>query len=766
VWIYRAAVAALVILPAGCAPLSQSGGPLDVLNQQSPRSPTSYASEHEGISSREHNEAFGGIEQKGTGAFLAEQGRGGAVINEVSKAPTKSGEEGVAINLLNAPLAQAAKTILGDILQVNYAIADKAAANITIQTSAPMQKSAVIDVFENALKVNGLVLVRGNGGYRIVQDAQSARANAMVSVSDRNDGPGVQVTVISLKYVSPTEMRRIIEPVVPSGGLLSADDNRNLLVLAGTASEMTDIRRLIDRFDVDWMKGMSFAFYPVKSSDPDALASELETVMGLNKDGPMRGSVRIIPNRRLGSIMVIATRPSHLDTARSWIAKLDRVAESTEVQFFVYKARNRGARELANVVTNMLASKASEISGGVSPRFSRVTETVEPATATRTAGATNTQIAVTSPGGVTIGGQTGGGSAEVLPGGGASLSDQQQSPPHSSDIEDESQSSSPRRDSTFMKVVADEPNSSILINATRKEYERIVRILERIDVLPTQVMIEALIAEVTLTDELKFGVKWAFTNGRGHAAAGGGKGITLSDNEDGTVIPNFPGFSYFYLVKNISGAIDALSSITKVKVVSAPSLTVLDNRRATLQVGDQVPITTQTSQLLQTQGGGNPAITVNQVVMKDTGIILGFSPHVSSSGRVVLDIEQEVSSATNTTTSGIDSPTIQQRRVKTTVVVGDGQVVALGGLIQENDSINKSQVPILGNIPVIGPAFRQKDDKINRTELLIFVRPQVLRDSNAAGEVADEFIERMDKQPLASTNGRDIYDRDARRILR
>jgi general secretion pathway protein D len=152
--------------------------------------------------------------------------------------------------------------------------------------------------------------------------------------------------------------------------------------------------------------------------------------------------------------------------------------------------------------------------------------------------------------------------------------------------------------------------------------------------------------------------------------------------------------------------------------------------------------------------------------MKDTGIILGFSPHVSSSGRVVLDIEQEVSSATNTTTSGIDSPTIQQRRVKTTVVVGDGQVVALGGLIQENDSINKSQVPILGNIPVIGPAFRQKDDKINRTELLIFVRPQVLRDSNAAGEVADEFIERMDKQPLASTNGRDIYDRDARRILR
>lgn len=754
------------MLLAGCASLSQSGGPLDVLNKIEPRSSISYAAEHQGISSNERGQEFSGIEQKGTGTFLGEQRNGEAVINEVTKAPTKSGEEGVAINLLNAPLAQAAKTILGDILNVNYAIADKAAANITIQTSGPMQKSAVIDVFENALKVNGLVLIRGNGSYRIVQDAQSARANAMVSVSDRAGGPGVQVTVISLKYVSPTEMRRIIEPVVPSGGLLSADDNRNLLVLAGTAGEMTDIRRLIDRFDVDWMKGMSFAFYPVKSSDPDALASELETVMGLNKDGPMRGSVRIIPNRRLSSIMVIATRPSHLDTARGWIAKLDRVAESTEVQFFVYKARNRGARELANVITNMLASKASETPGGVSPRFSRVTETVEPATAGRTGGATNTQIAVTSPGGVTIGGQTGGGSAEVLPGGGASLSDQQQSPPSSGDIEDESRSSSPRRDSTFMKVVADEPNSSILINATRKEYERIVRILERIDVLPTQVMIEALIAEVTLTDELKFGVKWAFTNGRGHAAAGGGKGVTLSDNEDGTVIPNFPGFSYFYLVKNISAAIDALSSITKVKVVSAPSLTVLDNRRATLQVGDQVPITTQTSQLLQTQGGANPAITVNQVVMKDTGIILGFSPHVSSSGRVVLDIEQEVSTATNTTTSGIDSPTIQQRRVKTTVVVGDGQVVALGGLIQESDSVNKSQVPILGNIPVIGPAFRQKDDKINRTELLIFVRPQVLRDSNAAGEVADEFIERMDKQPLASTNGRNIYDRDARRILR
>ncbi len=227
------------------------------------------------------------------------------------------------------------------------------------------------------------------------------------------------------------------------------------------------------------------------------------------------------------------------------------------------------------------------------------------------------------------------------------------------------------------------------------------------------------------------------------------------------VASNFPGFSYFYLADNVSAAIDAMSAVTKVNVVSAPSLMVLDNRKAALQIGDQVPILTQ-----QQQGTLAGAPVVNSVALKDTGIILSVTPHVSDGGRVVLDIEQEVSSVIKTTSSKIDSPTIQQRRIRTTVVVGDNEVVALGGLIQERNTANKDGVPIIGDVPVLGSLFRQKEDKIDRTELLIFIRPQVVRNVMEAREVTDEFRKRIHLEPPTSTRGRDVYDRDARRIFR
>jgi general secretion pathway protein D len=189
---------------------------------------------------------------------------------------------------------------------------------------------------------------------------------------------------------------------------------------------------------------------------------------------------------------------------------------------------------------------------------------------------------------------------------------------------------------------------------------------------------------------------------------------------------------------------------------------VLDNRKATLQVGDQVPILTQSA--------ANPLIgngtQINTISQRDTGIILNVAPRVSDSGRVTLDIEQEVSNVTETTSSTIGSPSFQQRKLKTTVVVNDGEVIALGGLIQERDTIDKSQIPLLGNIPIIGAAFRQKSDKIDRTELMVFLRPTVVRDAAEARDVTEEFRHRLNIGTPTTQKGRDIHERDARRIFR
>jgi general secretion pathway protein D len=169
--------------------------------------------------------------------------------------------------------------------------------------------------------------------------------------------------------------------------------------------------------------------------------------------------------------------------------------------------------------------------------------------------------------------------------------------------------------------------------------------------------------------------------------------------------------------------------------LSSPSLVVVDNKKATLQVGDQVPIVTQQARGVDAAG----APIVNAVELKDTGVILNVTPRVNDSGRVILDVEQEVSSVVRTTTSGIDSPTIRQRKIKTSVVINDGEALALGGLIQERETNGKTKVPVLGDVPLLGNAFRQKTNAIARTELIIFIRPRVIRDMDEAKRITREF---------------------------
>jgi general secretion pathway protein D len=210
---------------------------------------------------------------------------------------------------------------------------------------------------------------------------------------------------------------------------------------------------------------------------------------------------------------------------------------------------------------------------------------------------------------------------------------------------------------------------------------------------------------------------------------------TFSDALSGSVNSVFPGFSYALKAANVAATLDMLNKITDVNIVSSPSLTVMDNKPAVLQIGDQVPITTQSATGVLTPG----APIVNSVSYKDTGVILSITPRINESGRVLLDIEQEVSSVVLTTSSNIDSPTIRQRKIKTSVVVNNGDALVLGGLIQESKSVGRSQIPILGDIPIFGNAARYKDNEIGKTELVILIRPHVIRNLDEASFITEEF---------------------------
>ncbi len=634
--------------------------------------------------------------------------------------------DGVTLNLVNVPAPQAAKTILGDILAVRYTVDPGIEGKITIQTPKPVARSAVIDLFQAALRSNNAALVHTNGQYRIVP-ADQAIVGASMRTDDSPDpeqvGSGLQV--VQLRYVAASEIRRVLESIAPRGGIVRTDDARNLITLSGSRQDIATMMDAIALFDIDTMKGMSFALVPVKTSQPEAIAGELKTVFASDREGPMAGMVQFLPNKRLGAILVISPQPQYLRRAETWIRRLDKQAEGNEKQLFTYAVQNRRAQELVDVLQSMFASEAGGTAQkrNVAPNYQETSVQSAPAsqpTAPMSAmsGFSKTSASATN---ATSGGSATGatGSSRGAPAVTGSISGSSGS---AVQVGTDSTGDGPR-----IKIVADEAKNAILIEATKSDYDRVLRMISSLDSIANQVLIEATIAEVTLNDELKFGVRWWMQKKNAS--------YTFSDAVSGAVTSVFPGFSYALTAANVAATLDALNQITDVNIVSSPSLTVMDNRPAVLQIGDQVPITTQSATSVLTVG----APVVNSVSYKDTGVILSLVPRINESGRVLLDIEQEVSSVAPTTSSGIDSPTIRQRKIRTSVVVNDGDALVLGGMIQQSKSIGRSQIPILGDIPFLGNAASSKDNSIGKTELIILIRPHVIRSLNEARTITDEY---------------------------
>jgi general secretion pathway protein D len=610
------------------------------------------------------------------------------------------------LNLVGVPVAEAAKSILGDVMALNYSVDARVTGTVTLQTSKPVTRRRLLAMFEGALRDNGAALVSNGETYRIVPLAEATRTLATMGKGD-SEPIGVRPYVVQLRFVAAEEMAQILDPIVPQGMIVKADARRNVLILSGTAEEIASVRETISVFDVDWMRGMSFALIPVKSSSPDAITNDLEQIFETKKGG-LKNVLRFVPNKRLKSVLVISSRAKYLKEATSWIRKLDVLAENSEQSLHVYHVQNRTAAELAKVLQSVLRSEMAvktAAAAQVAPKLGAAETGVTPIPNEPTSGP---ETPATGPGSNA-----------------AYETELAESEPAALEATGAGDGRSP------VRVVADDANNSLLIFATTIEYERIAEVLAEIDSVPNQVLLEAVIAEVSLDDDMQFGVRWLFGETNNHG--------TFSDLSSGLVASAFPGFSYFLKANDVSFTLNALSSVTDVRVLSAPSLVVLDNRAAKLQVGDQVPIVSQTA-----ENPDNPdARIINSVELKDTGVILTVTPRVNDSGRVVLEIEQEVSDVVKTDTSDIDSPTIRQRKIKTSVVINDGEALALGGLIQERESTGKTKVPVLGDVPILGNAFRRKSNAIKRTELIIFIRPRVIRNFDEARRITREFREQL-----------------------
>ncbi len=626
------------------------------------------------------------------------------------------GEDGgITLNFINADVRDVAKAVFGDFLNVNYAIGAGVQGTITVQTSKPVSREAVLGVFEQILRLNGLAIVKNSGVYKIVLSADAPReVTAPASIETGTGEAGYGSQVVPLHYVAAAEMQRLLEGMQPAQAIVHADIGRNLLIIQGTQAERAAILDEVALFDVDWLAGMSFGMFTPKYTDAKGLVKELNQVLG-GAGGPLGGIVKLIPIERLNTVLVISPQPRYLDQMQRWIARLDRPGVGSDRRIFVYAVQNGRASDLAATLKKVLygGNGKADSTAPTNP-----TDTPDTTDHTSTAPPPATGSAATPP-------------LPAAPSGSSSL------------VDDSDNSTTPAGAAT---ITADESNNAVVIYGTPQEYATIESALRQLDAAPLQVLLEAAIAEVTLTNDLKYGVQYFYqpngTGGTNILTGGPANSSSVSLTAGASAIPSqvFPGFSYMFSQgSNIRVVLNTLSQVTRVQVVSSPEILVLNNHTATLQVGDQVPIATAQAQSIV--NGQSPII--NSIEYRDTGVILKVTPRVNQGGMVTMDITQEVSDVNGTATNTLDSPTITQRKINSTIAVQDNETIALGGLIKDDKTVGSSGLPILSELPVVGALFGTKSHSTDRTELIVLITPHVVDNLQKARGITDELRRKL-----------------------
>ena len=609
-----------------------------------------------------------------------------------------AGDDGVTLNFENAELHEFLRAIFDTILKQNYIVDPAVGGTVTLHTTRPITLAAVLPTVEAVLQLNGAAMLYDDGAYRIMplaDAAQSSRSPAIGRYSS-NQGVGYGLQVVPLQFASATEIEKILTPFISEGSTLRVDEARNVLILGGPRFRLEELLATVRTFDVDWLKGMSFAMFRLEYADAATMVDELEQIIGGDSATPLAGIVRLLPIERLNAVLVITHRPDHIAQVRALIEQFDLGVEgSGGRRLFVYELQYGKAENIAESLQLIFGTGDGQ--GSVAPVGTLAADSVfRPATSVSRPVPTPGAFQQTQDTG-TVGGIA---------------ADQQ------GDI----------------KVIADTDNNSILVLASQENYRSIEAAIRRLDVAPRQVLIEATIAEVSLTDNLTYGVRWFLEKSDWN--------LGLNAPVPSTASGEGLAFAFFDEASGVRAFFDLLSANSNVKFLSTPQVMVLDNQTATIRVGDQIPVTTRSSQ--STTNPDAPIVT--EVQFRDTGTLLTVTPRINAGGQVTLEISQEVSlPGTSPAIGGGGNVSIAQRTINSSVTVQSGQTVVLGGLILENTTEGRTGIPILMDIPLLGKLFSKTSEDVFRTELLITVKPLVITNNREMRKVTEELRGRLSR---------------------
>lgn len=665
--------------------------------------------------------------------------------------------EGYDLNFENTPVASVAKVVLGDILQVGYIIDPRVQGTISLSSSRPVSKSDLLFVLENALRTGGIALVRDQSAYRLMPQADAVGAGGVDS-ADRTE-PGYGVSVVPLQYVSAQTVLKLVDSFVTRPGMVRADAGPNLILIQGSGSERRNAVELVQSFDADWMRGQSVGIFPVQYGAPEPIISELEKILDSGEGGLGHNAVKLQAIGRMNAVLAVARKQDILRRVETWIRRLDN-ADTGRTGVYVYQVKFGEARQIARVLNDIFGGGGG--GGGSGSALDSASNQIAPgsglsssssvalgrlgASQGGTGGGAAGSRSASSAGG--FGGDNRGGfqaqqSGGALGQGGAASQNADALGARGGGSPFDSRGGGGAGGAIGgvmqgVRITADSVNNKLLIYANQEQYTSIERTLRQIDRPQLQVSIDATVAEVTLNDDLSYGVQFYLQSRNLGLKPDRGSLLNTTANAVTNTLINraFPGFN-FLVGKEGSPQIvlDALHDVTDVKVLSNPSVVVIDNQVATLQVGDEIPVSTGSANVLTTSN-----TIVNTIDYRNTGIILRVVPRINANGNVRLEIEQEISNVSqNSPGSNTLTPTVSQRKVRSSVSVASGQTVLLAGLISERQTGGRSGIPVLDQIPVLGDVFSQTSKGKTRTELIIFIRPQIIRDGVDAHFVAEEL---------------------------
>jgi general secretion pathway protein D len=652
--------------------------------------------------------------------------------NSKSKRASPSGKGSYSLNFDEADLGEVAKVVLSDILGESYVLSPKVTGKVTLQTTEPLTKEELLPTLEMVLRMNNAALVKDGRIYHI-----EPTADALFTSDLSARAAGYQTRVIPVKNVAVKDIADIIKPLVHDKTILNVDDKRNILVAAGSADEIARVMDMIYTFDIDLLKGRSFGLFPLAHVDPETIIEELEGIFyqkgkGKNDDSEF---FKFIPIARLNSVLAVTHQAHYLSDIEDWVYRLDKANTASGGGVNVYKVQHVDAGELADTLNDIFTdSKKQSKSAKVAPG--------------ETAKSMSNQQEPFGSGSSSSGLDSSSGSNNTS----SSSSDTSMSGNLGVFAANEAAEKAATSESATgsikvsnvgkVKIIADEPNNSVIIVASAQDYEVILPVIEQLDVMPLQVLIDATVVQVTLTDELKYGISWYLNQGNSQTLLNSAATIA------GAVATG--GLSTFYNAGSVKALLTAEAKLDNINIISSPSLMVLNNQKAKINVGDQVPISTGSTSV--PLAGGTPTFAQsNTIQYKDTGVTLEVSPRVNANGLVIMKLKQVVSNVVQNTVADNktdtatqqQSPTISKKEILSSVAVADGETIVLGGLISDNVTDNKNGVPFFYQLPIIGSLFGATSKNDTKTELVILITPRVVKGKQDSRVISNEFKRKL-----------------------